>query len=379
MSQKKLKILQILPTVKKGGAERVVCDLLQELSDRGHEVDLLLLHAPEKNNFLDEKKFSQNILIVQKFKNKYLAYFFGNIWAIRNFKILKEYDILHAHLTFASIFCSFLFVLFLIAGHKKTKIVETYHAVGMPISRIKRLLHLLLSRLRHGLILMAEDKYWSQKSSFYPCSEVRLIPNGIRLKDQNIAPDDLRSYIESIPGLGNSKKIIGALGQFRRERLPQTLLDLFCQLHHKTDNDVHYLFVGDGDLFLRCKNVISGQHLSNRIHLPGGTLNVQAPLKAIDIFITLSVGQLTGVAALEAVNAGCCVVALQLDPKYSCIDSDFIWSTTSIDKLIEKVLFYLSDDSSRKKEIDRQRIILNKDFNLDRMIKSYLDFYFDTI
>ena len=86
-----MRILQVLPHLSKGGAERVVVELSNALVEAGHEVTLLLAFPVDpvlNQKFLDNRIRVQ--FVSSNTGNRTLQYLKLPFWIARQWKILKN-------------------------------------------------------------------------------------------------------------------------------------------------------------------------------------------------------------------------------------------------------------------------------------------------
>ncbi|HVK97649.1 MAG TPA: glycosyltransferase family 4 protein, partial [Flavisolibacter sp.] len=172
-----MKIVHVIPALTKGGGERVAVELANFAADSGNQVTILAAF-PVAPSLLQHLIHPQ-IEIKFVSKNGRASYLQMLWWIARNLQWLSSFDILHCHLTYGAFFASLTRILRRIRFIKKPCIVETYHAVGMPISSLHRKIHSQLARQRDALVLMAKDEYWQQFILNNKNLLTRIIPNGI--------------------------------------------------------------------------------------------------------------------------------------------------------------------------------------------------------
>ena len=70
-------------------------------------------------------------------------------------------------------------------------------------------------------------------------------------------------------------------------------------------------------------------NLEEQVHFPG---EVKEPIKALavmDLYISINVGSITGLAGMEAAMFGVPVIAMQWKRGYIATPNDWIWSSTN--------------------------------------------------
>ena len=126
-----MKILEIIPQLSQGGAERFVVDLCNELSMR-HNVTLVVLHNIDKTGFF-LKEISTRVKVISMNKRK--GFDLGLFFKLRSLIKKENPDIVHTHLR--AIVYSLL--AYIMPSH--TKYIHTVHndAVKEAGDRISRL------------------------------------------------------------------------------------------------------------------------------------------------------------------------------------------------------------------------------------------------
>jgi glycosyltransferase involved in cell wall biosynthesis len=154
-----MKIIHIITSLSKGGGERVAVELANEAAKNGNEV--LLVAAWKEDPAYLQNQVNSKVTIEFISNTNEFAYVKLFSWIFNNRKTIKEYDIFHCHLTYGAVAGTLVyFFLKKILGYKKPFVVETNHAVGMPVPKFRRWLHSRMLLMRDGVAMMATDPYW---------------------------------------------------------------------------------------------------------------------------------------------------------------------------------------------------------------------------
>ena len=175
-----MRILQVLPHFSKGGAEKVVIELSNSLINAGHEVTVLLAYPVDPT--LNQKQLVDKVqvrFLVSQSKNKYSHYLVLPYWIVRNWRTLREYDVIHCHLTYGLVFGSLISILRKIDRKKKIKLIATCHVVGVGVAAFPRILNERLSYFFDSFVLMAQDAKWRNFIRNRNRENILLIANGI--------------------------------------------------------------------------------------------------------------------------------------------------------------------------------------------------------
>ena len=113
-----MRVLHVISSLEIGGAQRLLSDLLPIQKQQGIDVSLLVLKS--EDNAFSKKVADAGVPIislnVKSFRNPFLAS------KVR--KVIRQYDVVHAHLVHALYICS------LAARGLKTKLVYTEHSTS---------------------------------------------------------------------------------------------------------------------------------------------------------------------------------------------------------------------------------------------------------
>lgn len=318
----------------RGGAERVVLDLSNALAEKGHEVDILTAIPIDRESLPVTLDPRITLRSVRRSSGTTISAYFGLLlWLLPNRSWVLSRDIIHCHLTFGAVFGIVAKLARFLAHRLKPAILETYHAVGLPIPKSKRWLHRLMLAQRDRAVLMALDPYWERFCVNNPHTHPVVILNGVSAPSKP-TKEAARRY-RAASGISHDALVVGSVGRLVPERRPDLLFDAFVALAARRD-DVHLLLAGKGPerdgLLARATQL----GLEERIHLPGLVLNPAEAFSTIDLYWTINVGATTGVAALEAALFGRPIIALQLDLNYHATGQDWIWSTSDPNSLADR-------------------------------------------
>jgi len=362
-----MRILQVLPDLSKGGAERVVVELSNALIDSGHEVTLLTAHPVDIK--LNQQSLNENIqvlFITKKPLNRIFEYIRLPFWIATNWKKLKTYDVIHCHLTYG-LFFGFLISFFRkITLTKNLHLIATCHVVGVGVSHRPRVINEKLSRFFDVFVLMAEDDLWRKFMMENKKQNFQIVRNGISAK----------AWSRSLKDTGNKNIFtVGTISRLQSERKPWLFLEVFAHIHKLTNGKVHFVLGGDGpekeSMLALAEKLGMGQNLS----MPGLVIYPSEILANLDLYIALNVEETTGIAGLEAVFSGVPVVSIQLSSTYSNGDNDWIFSNQNPQVVATKIVSLLdnSDEITRIEKEQYRMAIQN--YSIVRMRDAYLKLY----
>lgn len=376
-----MKIAQFIPFLTRGGAEKVVVNLSNQLISKGHEVTIYLCYPQNNNLLLSElhEKINVSYIYENKIGSSLLLYLKLFIWIRLNAKKLFAYDVIHCHLTFGSILGSILWLI-IQSKVKKTRfpaVVETNHSVGTNIKSWQKMLFAITSKMRDGYVLMAQDKL-AKKINRHSSPLISFIPNGIEIEVQSY------SKIESLlkfpkQNLEKNEFKICTIGRMVNERDPFSLVGVFCELIQKLSpserESIKIVWGGDGDAKKDIIKKLVELDIIDYFAFLGEVHNAREVMSNSDLYVTMNVGNITGVSGLEAASVGVPVVAVQMLSDYIATDDDWIWSSSNVDDIALKIVGYIRNSAERRHLAERQKSFMLENLTAEQMANRYINFY----
>lgn len=362
-----MRILQVLPNLSKGGAERVVIELSNALINSNHEITLLAAHPVDiklNQQSLNEKAHVS--FIAKKPHNRIFEYIRLPFWIAVNWKKLKRYDVIHCHLTYGLIFGLFISFFRKITLTKNLRLIATCHVVGVGISLQPRIINEKLSRFFDVFVLIAEDDLWRKFIRKNRKQNIEIVRNGISPK----------VWFHSSKDTGNEITFtVGTISRLQSERKPWLFLEVFAHIHKLTEGKVHFVLGGDGpekELLLTLAEKLG---IRQNLSMPGLVIHPSQILANLDLYIALNVEETTGIAGLEAVFSSVPVVSIQLSSTYSSGDKDWIFSNQDPQVVAMKIVALLTNsDEIIRTEKDQYHMAI-KNYSIERMRDAYLKLY----
>jgi len=373
-----MRIACIMSALHAGGAERVTVELASVFAKSGHDVTLLvgwpsLGEAPPRRSLDPRVRVEYMLPAWSSTMGRYLR---GTWWTWKNRRRLCSYDVVHCHLTYGAWVTTILYFCRRMSGLRRPVIIETYHAVGMRISPVLRWLHAQMATHRDVLVLMASDPYWSRFTERHPQLSVRTVLNGTSTPDVLQMDDEAKAVYRRQLGIpADCQFVIGSVGFLRSDRQPEVFIPIISRLVHEFGAKVHWIFAGDGPEQAKLETLVREAGVQQNVHFAGYIADVKYPLSLIDLYFTLSVGRVTGVAALEATLVGLPVIGVQLLHDYKPSGDEWIWASHEPAAIAEKAVSLLKDPVERHALGQRQQQYARLHHSVDSMGESYQEIY----
>lgn len=303
-----MKILQIIPNLRKGGAERLVLDICNELSKR-EDIVVKLVTFSSENEYQNISKNIDLTVISASVKLSFLRRNLYNINELQNFIEEFEPDIIHTHLFEAELVsrsCNYPKAKWFSHGHDNMIQFENFS--GGTIIRKKRLTdyyekRFLFRRYRenggnHFIAISEHTKKYFQKT-VKPWS-VLLLHNAI----------DFRSfYRKNEFEKKNNKLHMVNTGSFVDKKNQSFLIDV-ARILKENDVPFELHLLGDGPNKLKILEKINVLNLQQEVYLYGNVNNVQEYLWQSDMYVHSATYEPLGLVLIEAMAAALPVITL---------------------------------------------------------------------
>lgn len=351
-----MNILHVITSLRTGGAEHLMVNLLPRLRDLGNNVELLLFDGTRTPFY--EQLESNGIKIHSLGVG-------GNVYnPINIFKLAKyihKYDIVHTHNTacqlfvpFAKVFCSC-----------KTKIITTEHNTT--------------NRRRDKWYLKPIDKWMYSKYNAIICisdSTAYNLMNHIGQKDKIVTINNgicVSSFIRPPKKIikENIKKII-MVAAFREQKDHETLLRAISEL----PEDYYLYLVGDGVRRNTVESLCHQLELNNRVSFLGVRNDIPDLYEEADVAVLSSHWEGFGLSAVEAMASGTPTIASDV-PGLSEVVSDYgVLFPQGDHRALASAIRKLCDDSHYYSEVAKRCQTRAKEFDISIMTQKYNELYY---
>ncbi|MBO7635221.1 MAG: glycosyltransferase [Paludibacteraceae bacterium] len=355
-----MRILHIITSLRTGGAEKLMVDLLPKLRDLDNEVEILLFDGT-RTPFYDQLESSGIQVNVLRVGGS--VYNPANIFALRPY--LKRFDIIHAHNTA----CQFFLAIAKKITGASCKIVTTEHSTSNR-------------RRGHSFFKAVDDWMYHQYKKIICVSEISaqnirdyvgdpempivVIPNGI----------DYRKYSEALPNpeiidhYVKSHRAIMVAG-FRYEKDHPTVIKAFSLL----PANYHLFLVGDGSRHQEYESYVRELGCDDKIHFLGVRSDVPSLLKASDVVIMSSHREGLSLSNLEGMASGRPFIASDVDGLHEIVDGYGMLFPHEDAQALANIVIKLSTDRSYATQVALKCQDRAKQFDVNVMARRYNNIY----
>lgn len=271
-----MKILYVITGLGQGGAERVVCDLADEMIGKGHQVKI----AYFVGNILTRPKYNDIELIKIGLTNIVslpAAY-------ISLSKIIKGYqpDIVHSHMVHANILTRLVKII-----TPMNKLISTAHN-----SNEGGVLRMLAYRITNHLADVSTNVSDTAVASFesryaVPKGGMKTIYNGVDFVDFSYRMHAKAEIIDEL-GLDKNSKLILAVGRFNEAKNYCNLLMAIKTLKNGSATSFVLIIAGDGELRSEIEALIVELEIEKEVILLGRRSDIPTLMSACDTFVLSS-------------------------------------------------------------------------------------------
>ncbi len=360
-----MKILHIIPNLKKGGAERLVLDICNEINKR-KDIKVKLITFSNSNEYefltkdIDWEVVPANVELSLMHKN------YINVNVLQNKIDDFQPDIIHTHLYEAEIItrsCIYTKAKWFSHCHSN---INTFNQND---KKIKKYIidkfeynYLFKNYIKNGgnnFIAISNDtlSFYKNKINNFP---IFLLPNGINY-DNFYNPNEI--YLNSPIKLIN----VGSIKPIKNQEF---LVDVVDHLI-KNNIAVQLTILGDGENRDMLQTKINNLNLSKSISLIGNVNSVDEYLKQSHIYVHSCLSEGLGLTLIEAMAAGLPVVTLDGGGNKDLIIDDkngYLLKTQNVEEFAKKILVIVSD-----KEKFQNMSQFSKQFSKQFDIKDYVD------
>lgn len=357
-----MRILHVIPQLWRGnGAAKLVKDLVDYQISHGNLVAVVSLSVMSPSYEKDLKELGCEVIYLEN--RRYSLYNPKFFFQLR--KIIKEFDIVHVHL-FPALYWVALAKFFSSAS---CKLILTEHSTfnNRQSFRILKPIERFIYSKYDAIVAISEGVYKYFKSYLGDCYKWHVINNGIKVNDIQQSPIIDREKL-NIP---HCAKLIVQVAKFNLQKDQETLIKALAIL----PNDFYVVFVGEGPLLAKHKELVQNIHLSDRAIFLGLRNDIPSLLRTSDIVVMSSHFEGFGLAAVEGMAAGKPVVASDVEGLKDIVANAGILFTPKNEVELASCILKLMNDKDYYNMIAdkcKQRSLC---FNSDIMAESYVQLY----
>lgn len=363
-ANKKIKLLHLIDTGGQGGAEQVLCSLLENLGGERYEHHLFL---PGDGWLYGKLSKLPGVTIV--ICNGGGRFNIGYIGAIARY--VKEHNIqlIHAHLMGTSLYGS-------IAGFWcRVPVVCTFHGYidCRPGDRLQRVKLNLIGLFARKIVAVSDSlKDYLVSRVNVGKSKYATIYNGIAAAGtREVTRAEARRQL----GLSDADIVIGAVGNVKPAKGYDVLIKAAKRLVDQRCN-VKFVIAGNTgtDYYAHLCNLRDSLQLQDKVLFLGFVENTDAFLRALDVFALSSISEGFSLATVEAMNASVPVVATKSGGPQEIVHdgvTGILVDVGDVDALARGLLQIIENPAGAARMVDNAKIDVSARFTIETSVAKY--------
>ena len=357
-----MKVLQLINSLSAGGAEKLLVDAAKMYSEKGIDVDVLLLYG-EKTPFYNSLSKEKNIKIFSLSESSNV---YNPLYIFKLKKYLKMYDVIHVHL-FPSIYWV---AIAKMISFKKHKIIFTEHNTTnrRRNSKLFKFVDKIIYKQINKIITISDSVDDSLKKHLgAKFKNIYKIYNGINLGEIKNAV----GYTKSDLNLPDTTKLIIQVSSFTPQKDQSTVINTMTQLN----DNIHLLLVGNGPLKDEKMRLAKELGVHKRVHFLGIRDDVPKLLKSVDIVILSSFFEGLSLSSVEGMISGKPFIASDVPGLTEVVKDAGILFKCGDTTALSTIMNQLLDDKVYSEKIAQACIKKAMNFDINKMTNEYIEIY----
>lgn len=366
----------MITSLRSGGAERLLTELLPRLRGDGREVAVLVMDGTE-TDFMRQLR-AQGIRVMalghgyRQMRNPLL------VFKLR--RALKGYDIVHTHNTACQLLVA-------MAARRGQVLVTTEHNATNRRRGHKWLRGVdqwMYSRYR--MVICVSESTEQGLREWCPGARTTVISNGIDLERfagreiHHGGTEDTEGYETQTNGnhnkqfspcLRGERIVVSMVAGFRKQKDHATLLRAMALL----PAGVELWLAGEGETMAEMQALAQELGVMDRVKFLGRCEDIPAILKQSDIAVLSSHYEGQPMSLIEAMAAGLPVVASDVAGIHETVGDAGILVPHGDAEALAEAIRRLSENEGLRKELSEKSQRRAEDFSIDATVTGYLDVY----
>ena len=348
-----MRILHVITSLRTGGAEKLMVELLPRMKAKGHEVDLCVFDGVRTPFYEEIERRGVKVIPLD-----HSVYSLFNICKL--IPIMRDYDIVHSHNTACQYFVA------IASLFARCRVFTTEHNTS---NRRRNVWWRMLDRWMYGrydkVVCISEltKKNLIQHIGISFEDKCVIIYNGIDLKTF--------SDISSSP-IPNKKKVL-MVSAFREQKDQKTLIKAMKEL--PSNYVLELIGGGEERLIDECKQLVRESQLDGRVEFMGVRTDITSLLVESDVVVLSSHYEGLSLSSLEGMASGKPFVASDVEGLRDIVGGYGVLFPHGDAKVLASEIRRLCEDALYAKQVAVKCQARAKMFDIEVMASMYMNAY----
>lgn len=351
-----MKILQVITSLRTGGAEKLVTDLVLRLIEKGNQVDVALfdgIDTPFKK-------------ILEGFGCKIYSLghsMYSPMCIFKLIPLMEQYDVVHTHNTYPQLYVAIAnyFV------HKK--LVTTEHSTNNR-RRSKKLFYYLDQWMykRYDQVVCISDKAKDNLTSYLrkKSDKIVTIYNGVDVEFFQQAKLNMEWRRDS------KSFVLVMVASLHWQKDQDTVIR---SLTYLPKEDFEFWIVGDGSRKQELQRLIENLKVENIVKFWGIQSDIARILHTADAVILSSHFEGLSLSSIEGMSVGKPFIASDVDGLHEIVEGAGILFPYQDAEALAKILLHLRQDKEYSKQVSDACLERARQYDISKMINAYDSLY----
>lgn len=367
-----MKILHIVNNLDKGGAEKLLSEVLPMYTLLGHDITLLQLSDRHSSNKYLADLSTAGVKCDTLGKGS--VYNPWCIFGLKKYLAKRTFDCIHVHLFPAMYFVVLAHVLY---RANPAKIIFTEHSTinRRMENRLLRWIDRHIYKYYDRVVAISEAIATKLNFHYLLGDKIITIPNGININRIKQLPTLSKAQLTGELGIPPNSHLLLMTARFS---YPKDQLSLVKALKFLPDR-YHLLLAGEGELLSKLQTYIIDEGLASRVHFLGFRDDVIPLMKTVDINILSSAYEGLSGVTLEALVSGRPFLGTDVAGINDVVpDRRFLFPYGAIDELVTRIK-QISEDVEYADLMIKDALDHVMRYDINRMLCDHITLYEELI
>lgn len=352
-----MKILQVITSLRTGGAEKLIIDMVPLYIAQGHQVNVLLFDGTDTP--FKEQLLAQGVKVYELQKGGSV---YNPLNLLKLLPYLRRYDIVHTHNTACQLFAAIGSVLCSVV------LITTEHTTSnrrRDWTWYRSIDRWMYSRYRK--VICISDKAQENLLDYLGnAHNVMTIYNGIDCArfEKAIPHKELRT---------EGKTIVTMVAGFRYQKDQDTLIRTMAHL----PESVELWLIGDGERRTQLEQLAREKEVDKRVRFWGIRTDIPEMLQTSDIIVMSSHFEGLSLSSIEGMAVGKPFVASDVDGLHEITNGAGILFPHEDENALAEIIKELMNDKKYYQKVADRCLQRATDYDIQKTVKAYINVYKD--